>query len=355
MAFLITTPDIMIAAATDLASIGSTLNAANAAGAVPTTCIAAAAQDEVSTHIAAVFSQYAGEYQQLSQDMAAFHDKFVQVLNVAAGSYASAEAANVSPLASSANPSIFGLFAGVVAGLFGTFIYRPPYLVGQAWITDPVGEFVDNTLINPIPRALFGRDLIGNGAPGTNGGTVVQAAGGKGGLLFGKGGPGGTVASGQGGPGGAAGLFGNGGTGGVGADGGPGGDGGNGGFLMGIGGAGGAGAAGGVGQTGGAGGPGGDAVGWLFGSGGHGGTGGAGGPGAAGGIGGRGGNSSLLFGNGGDGGTGGVGGGTGGIGGAALGFGGAGANGDGGNAAAGTFIGLGQLDGSPGKQPGKPA
>jgi hypothetical protein len=319
MAFLITTPDIIRAAATDLASIGSTMGAANAAAAAPTTGILVAAQDEVSTQIAAVFSQYAGEYQQLSQHMAAFHAKFVQALNAAAGSYASAEAANVWALASSSDPSLAGLFVD----LFDTLIYQPPYLLGQAWITNPVGEFVDNALINPIPQALFGRDLIGNGAPGMSGGTVLQAAGGKGGLLFGNGGPGGTAASGQGGPGGAAGLIGNGGTGGVGASGGPGGDGGNGGFLMGIGGAG---APGGVGQNGGAGGPGGDAVGWLFGSGGHGGAGGAG---AVGGAGGRGGNSSLLLGNGGDGGTGGAGGagGTGGSGGAALGFGNVGTNG----------------------------
>ena len=43
MAFLITTPDIIRAAATDLASIGSTMGAANAAAAAPTTGILVAA------------------------------------------------------------------------------------------------------------------------------------------------------------------------------------------------------------------------------------------------------------------------------------------------------------------------
>src|SRR6516165_1079580 len=138
MAFLITTPDIIRAAATDLASIGSTMGAANAAAAAPTTGILVAAQDEVSTQIAAVFSQYAGEYQQLSQHMAAFHAKFVQALNTAAGSYASAEAANASALVSSADPSLGGLFAGV----FNSLIYQPTYTIGQAWITSQVGEFV---------------------------------------------------------------------------------------------------------------------------------------------------------------------------------------------------------------------
>ncbi len=280
MAFLITTPEIISGAATDLAGISSTLAAANTLAAAPTTGILAAAQDEVSIQIAAMFSEYAGEYQRLSQAMAAFHAEFVQALNTAAGSYASAEATNVSGLAapSSFVPSVPGLFVD----LFDTLIYQPIYLVGQFWITNPIGEFIDNNLINPIGQVLFGQNLLGNGAPGISGGTVLQAAGGPGGLLFGNGGPGGTAASGQGGLGGAAGLIGNGGTGGAGAAGGPGGQGGNGGFLLGIGGTGGAGGPGGPGQHGGAGGAGGDAVGWLFGNGGTGGTGGVGGTGTAG-------------------------------------------------------------------------
>jgi len=161
MASLITTPDIISGAATELARIGSTLGVANAAAAAPTTGIVSAAQDEVSTQIAAMFSRYAGEYQQLSQDVAAFHARFVQALSTAAGSYAGAEAANASALALSSDPSL--------AGVFNSLIYQPTYTIGQAWITSRVGEFVDNTFINPIGQALIGRDLLGNGAPGMNG------------------------------------------------------------------------------------------------------------------------------------------------------------------------------------------
>src|SRR5262249_2060861 len=139
MSFLITTPNIISGAATDLAGIGSTLAVANAAAAAPTTGILAAAQDEGSTQIPAGCSQSAGEYQQRGQDVAAFHAKFVQALNAAAGSYASAEAAGVSALASSFDPSL--------AGLFNSLIYQPTYTIGQAWITSRVGEFVDNTFI----------------------------------------------------------------------------------------------------------------------------------------------------------------------------------------------------------------
>lgn len=46
-----------------LATIGSTIGAANAAAAGSTTQIVAAAQDEVSTAIAALFGSYAQDYQ----------------------------------------------------------------------------------------------------------------------------------------------------------------------------------------------------------------------------------------------------------------------------------------------------
>ena len=56
MSFVIATPEFVTAAATDLANIGSTLSAANAAAAAPTTGVLAAAEDEVSAAIAALFS-----------------------------------------------------------------------------------------------------------------------------------------------------------------------------------------------------------------------------------------------------------------------------------------------------------
>ncbi len=55
MSFVIAVPDIMGAAAADLSSLGSTINGANAAAAVPTTALLPAAGDEVSAAIAALF------------------------------------------------------------------------------------------------------------------------------------------------------------------------------------------------------------------------------------------------------------------------------------------------------------
>ena len=48
MSFVIAAPEFVSAAASDLAGIGSSLSAANAAASVPTTAVLAAAGDEVS-------------------------------------------------------------------------------------------------------------------------------------------------------------------------------------------------------------------------------------------------------------------------------------------------------------------
>lgn len=268
MSFVIASPEALLAAATDLAAIRSTIRAANAAAAVPTTGALAPAADEVSAGIAALFGAQAQSYQAVSAQAAAFHDRFVQLLNAGGGSYASAEIAN-------AQQNLLNA-------------------------------------VNAPTQTLLGRPLVGDGADGASG--PVGQPGGDGGILWGNGGNGGDSTSPgvAGGAGGSAGLIGNGGRGGNGAPGGAGGNGGLGGLLLGNGGAGGDHSGGnGIGGKGGASGNGGNA-GQVFGDGGTGGTGGAGGAGSgtkAGGTGsdgGHGGNATLI-GNGGDGGAGGAG------------------------------------------------
>ncbi|WP_373206189.1 PE family protein, partial [Mycobacterium marinum] len=212
MSYLIATPDLLSAAATDLAGIGNTIGQASYAAAAPTTAVISAAADEISMQIAALFGAHGQSFQAVSSQAALFHDQFVQALTTGASSYASAEAASQNLL----------------------------------------------NLVNAPTQALLNRPLIGNGA---NGAAGTGASGGDGGILIGNGGAGGSGATGltggAGGNGGAAGLLsagGAGGTGGVGASGGTGGAGG-----LGLFGAGGAGGAGGmanatVGGTGGAGG-----------------------------------------------------------------------------------------------------
>jgi hypothetical protein len=246
MSVLIAAPDLLSSAATDLKSMGSALGAANASAAGPTTLLAAAGADEISTAVAALFTEQGQQYQAIASQAAAFHDRFTAALTAGATSYASAEAVNI------------------------------------------------EQLVNAPFQALTGRPLIGNGANGYTNSQGVGTPGTPGGWLNGSGGTGGTsttdgVAGGAGGP---AGLVGTGGTGGGGGWGAPGGVGGAGGLLSGNGGVGGPGGPLGTGGAGGSA--------QLFGNGGPGGT---GGELALGGAGGRGG---MLVGSGGVGGTGGV-------------------------------------------------
>ncbi|RUP06293.1 MAG: PE family protein [Mycobacterium sp.] len=256
MSLLSVLPDVVEASASQLAGVGAGLGDANAVAAASTTRVAAAAVDEVSAAIAALFSSHGQQYQALNAQAAAWHSQFVQTLTAASKGYAAAEAGSAATLQT----------------------------LGQ--------DLLD--IINAPTNALLGRPLIGPGADGTTNAQGIGTPGGAGGILIGSGGNGGTstAAGAAGGAGGPAGLIGTGGSGGAGGWGAVGGAGGTGGLLYGNGGWGGAGGPVGIGGAGG------NAI--LWGSGGGGGT---GGELAAGGAGGSGG---VLVGTGGSGGTGGV-------------------------------------------------
>src|SRR5277367_6183114 len=212
MSYVIAAPELLAAAATDVAGIGSSLNVANAAATANTTGVIVAAEDEVSAAIASLFSAHGQQFQALSSHAAAFHDQFVQALTAGARSYVSAEAANAA-----------------------AFTGNPVRTVQQDLLS----------AINGPSQTLTGRPLIGNGANGAPG---AGQNGAPGGWLFGSGGAGGSGAAGQnGGSGGAAGLLGTGGAGGAGGQLGAGGAGGTGGLLFGNGGVGGIGEPGGHG------------------------------------------------------------------------------------------------------------
>ncbi|WP_277396049.1 PE family protein [Mycobacterium camsae] len=96
--FVVTAPATLAQAAADLLGIGSGLRTANAVVADPISEVAAAGADEVSAFIAALFSGHADSYRQLSAQMAAYHDNFVETLRGCGCAYAAAEDANASPL-----------------------------------------------------------------------------------------------------------------------------------------------------------------------------------------------------------------------------------------------------------------
>ncbi len=131
-------------AASELAVLRESVGAASAAAAASTTTLLAAGADEVSTAIAEIFAAHGQAYRALSAQAADFHAQFVRALQGAGSSYATAEAANASPMQQALNA------------------------------------------VNAPAQALLGRPLVGNGTNGAPG-----QAGGDGGLLWGNGGNGG--------------------------------------------------------------------------------------------------------------------------------------------------------------------
>ncbi|WP_036365597.1 PE family protein, partial [Mycobacterium asiaticum] len=208
MSFVLLAPDIFETAAANAAQIGSAVLTGNLAALAPTTALAAAGTDEVSAAIAALFGDYAGEYQAAAAQAATYHEQFVATLSASAASYASTEAAIVASIQGAAATLDTSLASG-----FQTLVYGPIHTAGNAWISSPYGQALD-PIINGPTSMLFGRALIGHGAPGT----AANPNGGAGGFLFGDGGAGYSATAGvtPGGNGGNAGPIGSGGPGGAG-------------------------------------------------------------------------------------------------------------------------------------------
>ncbi|OBA71852.1 hypothetical protein A5641_09785 [Mycobacterium sp. 1554424.7] len=95
MSFVSVAPQLLQGAAQQLTGVGSSLAEAAATATGPTTGIAAAAGDEVSVAIAAMFGNAGREFQALSAQAQAFHSEFVSLMTAGAGAYVGAEAANV--------------------------------------------------------------------------------------------------------------------------------------------------------------------------------------------------------------------------------------------------------------------
>ena len=142
MSLVIAAPDVMAAAATDLANIGSTIRAADAAAASPTTGILAAAEDEVSAAIAPLFSSHGTTFQALSAQAALFHEQFVQTLLHSATAFAGTEAANGSSL-QNLKQDLLGLINAPSYALTA----RP--LIAPGAPRTPATPMSQNLLVNP--------------------------------------------------------------------------------------------------------------------------------------------------------------------------------------------------------------
>jgi hypothetical protein len=92
MSYVIAAPEMMTSAASDLAAIGSNVNAAHMVAAARTTSVIPAAADEVSAGVAHLFSSYAQDFHGLAAKAAAFGDQFTTNLKAGAFSYSELEA-----------------------------------------------------------------------------------------------------------------------------------------------------------------------------------------------------------------------------------------------------------------------
>ncbi|CCK63304.1 PE family protein [Mycobacterium canetti] len=164
MAFLTATPEVVSAAAADLAGIGSTITAANTAAAAATTGVIPAALDEVSARIAAMFGAHGQAYQAASAQATRFHEQFVQALNAGASAYANAEANVVQTLASAVRAPAQAQAANPVGSLFqqletaqinfNTDLVNSELAFNHALVTNEIA----------LEQRIFGTDSALNGA-----------------------------------------------------------------------------------------------------------------------------------------------------------------------------------------------
>jgi hypothetical protein len=167
MSYVVAAPEFLASAATDLANIAGTLDAANASAAVQTTGILAAAKDEVSAAIAALFSDHAQVFQAASAGAAAFHQQFMQTLTAGAGVYAGVEAANASHLQQLRAALSAGTGANrLLAGPGATSAANVALIMGGSGEPIPDADFIEtnfNLFVKPLfpnlpnltPQALF--------------------------------------------------------------------------------------------------------------------------------------------------------------------------------------------------------
>jgi hypothetical protein len=171
-------PEIVAAASGDLQSIGSAVRTATSATAAQTTAIAAPAADEVSEAITALFGAQAREFQALSANASAFHDRFVSLLNGGAAQYVSTEIANAEQMLANAPALLVGSGQGSAASIDLT----NPFTVVQSakdawgWVTDTWGSTVDWVAGKAAPRfGVTGSENV-SGGPNNNGGWDITGS-----------------------------------------------------------------------------------------------------------------------------------------------------------------------------------
>lgn len=153
MSFVLVAPEALATAASNVADMGSTIKSATAAA--HTNTLAAAAADEVSTQIAALFSAHGLEFQQVSAQAAAFHEQFVQTLTAGANAYTAAETSTTQTLSSSgagASTALGSIFSNAALAPTG----GPAAMANAAAASGPYLPYLPYTGIGLLDRLIVG-------------------------------------------------------------------------------------------------------------------------------------------------------------------------------------------------------
>ncbi len=184
MSFVTTRPEALTAATSALQSLGSSMAAQNAAAGAPTTDVAPAAADEVSTLQATQFAAYGAWYQQVSALTAAIHERLVSTLGVSAGSYGETEAANQTATSSTPLAGLFGSLTGASTstsptgaldfGINGTQNFTA---AASDMLSLAQGQFLPSAGTGPSATADLTGGLSASTAPAAGSGGVPQFSG----------------------------------------------------------------------------------------------------------------------------------------------------------------------------------
>lgn len=168
MSYVVAASELLATAALELGVMESALSAVSRGAAQSTTSLAAAAADEVSARIAALFERHGREFQAVSVQAAQFHGQLVDNLTASARMYLSTEIANVGQLWGSpligAGAELPNAAAGVRLTVPGAGpLYNPRFVLELPFLGLPL---LAGGVPGPISASLLqGYDLL-NGAIG---------------------------------------------------------------------------------------------------------------------------------------------------------------------------------------------
>jgi len=130
VSYVVAAPDFLTAAAEDLAAVGSAVTGAGAAAAHSTTSLLAAAEDEVSTAVATLFSTFGRDYQAVAAQTVQYQERLILRLAASANAYVTTEIANAGRVSAVPNAAAGTRIAVPGAGplYLPNFLTRLPYL-----------------------------------------------------------------------------------------------------------------------------------------------------------------------------------------------------------------------------------